>query len=153
VKIRWDTSAGAEVNARTCLPGLVGEYFTLGREVTAREDAAPEELHRFRLATKRLRYTIELFRPCYGKTLEERLDELRRIQQFLGDANDCATTGRIASRLFPRAGGERRKVEEFLAARAASDQAKFRAYWREKFDGRGRERAWVGYFARGRRAV
>jgi hypothetical protein len=97
--------------------------------------------------------TIELFRPCYGKKLEERLDELRRVQQFLGDANDCAATGRIASRLFPRAGEERRKVEEFLAARAASDEAKFRAYWREEFDGRGRECAWTRYFTGGRRAV
>jgi CHAD domain-containing protein len=143
MKTRWNGSANAAANASKRLPALLVEYFRAGREVVEREDAAAAELHGFRLATKRLRYTLELFRPCYGEAFEERLRELHQIQQFLGDANDSAAAGRLIGRLLP--GKQRRAVEKFLADRGASDTARFRAYWREEFDAPGRERAWMRY--------
>jgi len=68
-------------------------YFKSGRK-TFGGDATPVELHAFRLQTKRFRYTLELFRPVYGPTLERMIRSLRRIQQLLGVVNDCQATGR-----------------------------------------------------------
>jgi CHAD domain-containing protein len=52
-------------------------------------------LHGFRLLTKRFRYTLELFRCCYGPGLERRIEALHTLQQRLGEINDCATTREI----------------------------------------------------------
>ncbi|MEI9973986.1 MAG: CHAD domain-containing protein [Ignavibacteriota bacterium] len=60
----------------------------------AGERSGTAELHVIRLATKRVRYTLELFRPCYGPGLELRITSLQRLQQLLGEVNDCAAAER-----------------------------------------------------------
>ncbi|MBV8730436.1 MAG: CHAD domain-containing protein, partial [Acidobacteriia bacterium] len=61
VKVEWDEKADSLVNARTLLPKLVTNYFALGRELLA-ANPPPPELHALRLASKKLRYTLELFK-------------------------------------------------------------------------------------------
>jgi CHAD domain-containing protein len=46
-------------------------------------------LHRLRIAAKRLRYTLELFAPCYGDALRELAHELAKLQTALGELRDC----------------------------------------------------------------
>jgi CHAD domain-containing protein len=147
MKIRWIERQGAPANARRRLPGLAAEFFFLGRDLAARDNPSPGELHKFRLAAKRLRYTLELFRSCYGPALEARLDELKKVQTFLGDINDCAAAGRLAEALLPETSAHRARLDRFLQTRAAEETKGFRQYWRDQFDAPGRERRWVAYLA------
>jgi CHAD domain-containing protein len=45
-------------------------------------------LHEARIATKRLRYAIDLFAECWGEPVKPFSKELARMQGFLGDAHD-----------------------------------------------------------------
>ncbi len=45
--------------------------------------------HAMRIAAKRLRYTIEIYRGPYGQRLEGVLDVMKQIQSYLGDLHDC----------------------------------------------------------------
>jgi CHAD domain-containing protein len=47
------------------------------------------ELHRMRIATKHLRYTLELLRPLHSEAFKEPLEAAKLIQQLLGDLHDC----------------------------------------------------------------
>jgi CHAD domain-containing protein len=146
---KWDEAASAGENARAQLPSVAGAYFLEGRKLME-GSPAPKELHGFRLKTKRLRYTLELFRACYSSTLEQRLEALRDIQTLLGDINDCAAALRITAASLPAKSQQLAKVQRFLHARSTRLTAEFRKHWREKFDAPGREDWWVGYLAKKR---
>ena len=147
----WDERAGAAVNARRELPRLAASYFARVRELLA-DDPSPPKLHRLRLLTKRLRYTLELFRPCYGPGLDTRLAALRRIQQSLGEVNDSAAASRLLSKSMSTASPQRAHVLRFLEERAAVKAGEFRKDWVEVFDAPGQERWWTTYLARHARA-
>ena len=155
-QVAWDERAAAAVNARRELPPLAASYFAQVRALLAGDPAAAK-LHRLRLLTKRLRYTLELFRPCYGPGLETRLTALRRIQQSLGEVNDSAAAGRLLSKSMSSASPQRARVLKFLEERAAIKAQEFRKDWAEIFDAPGQELWWTTYLARhartpGRRA-
>jgi CHAD domain-containing protein len=145
--LKWDESASAGANARRRLPELVRSYYQEGRKAASSE-AAPETLHAFRLRTKRLRYTIELFRPCYGPGLERWLDALRRIQNHLGAISDCVTTGQICRSAQAKGSPGREQLESYLDRRAAREAAAFQRYWRNEFDKPGEARRWETYLRR-----
>lgn len=149
-RIDWDERSGAAVNARRKLPVVATEYFARVRKLLEK-DPSPRKLHRLRLATKRLRYTLELFRPCYGPGLETRTAELRQVQLLLGEMNDCATTAELLSKAMKKS-PQRARVEKFLDERSAQKAQEFRKQWSEVFDAPGRERWWTGYLARDARA-
>jgi CHAD domain-containing protein len=48
-----------------------------------------EPLHDMRIAAKRLRYAIELFRECWGDDIAPFATEAARLQTSLGDLHDC----------------------------------------------------------------
>ena len=149
----WDPQATAAVNARRRLPGIVATYFAEAREILAdieRRTAAkkrwsPERLHRLRLISKRLRYTLELFRPCYSTGLDIRLAELKRLQDVLGEINDAATSAALIRKVT---GSDR--MLRYLEQRTAQKMAEFRRAWKE-FDAPGSEERWLRYLARGAR--
>jgi CHAD domain-containing protein len=144
--MKWDERAGVAANARRQLPRLVSAYFSQVREFLA-EDAAPRKLHRLRLASKRLRYTLELFRPCYPAGLEERLDALKKLQDWLGEVNDAVASGRLLQGALKR----RPKLRQFLEDRAAEKAAESVRHWKETFDAAGQEAWWTGFLARNAR--
>ena len=152
-RVEWDDQASAAANARRTLPGIVGAYFAEARELLAEIErrandgkrSSAERLHRLRLISKRLRYTLELFRPLYGTGLDERLAELKRLQDVLGEINDAATS---AAMIRKTAGAER--MLRYLEQRAAQKTAEFRRAWRE-FDAPDRQEQWLRYLARGAR--
>ena len=149
-KLRWDESLGAAENSRGVLPGLACAYFEAGRELMGKTPQPPA-LHRFRLDTKALRYTLELFRPCYGPGLERHLAVLQKIQGYLGLISDYATTtGLVAAHLAENA-PERVRIEALLIARARRKFLELRRYWRGVVDAPGAERRWRNYLARPRR--
>lgn len=53
-----------------------------------REDAALEH-HKMRIATKRLRYTMEIFSTLYKDKLDEQIRTAKNIQDLLGEVHDC----------------------------------------------------------------
>ena len=108
----WDPAASAVSNARLKLPALVEPYFRAGRKLAG---TGLGELHKFRLLTKRLRYTIEFFRFCYGPGLEDRLRDLRKIQDYLGAISDCESARELIEETLPARSRERADVEGLVA--------------------------------------
>jgi CHAD domain-containing protein len=54
--------------------------------------ASPGDLqqhHAMRIAAKRLRYTMELFKPIYDGGLDRVIEAIKHVQSLLGDAHDC----------------------------------------------------------------
>lgn len=142
----WNTAQSAGENARRILPRMAREFFALGR-TAAGPASTPVQLHAFRLAAKRFRYTLELFEPMYGPMLAERLEEVRKIQSLLGDRQDCVV---LAERLRKRAAqaGPERDVLAKLNSDGHALEDKFRRYWRETFDPAGAETLWIRYMER-----
>lgn len=143
--IRWQERRSAPVNARRALPGYVSYYFAYVRRVLA-GNPPPRELHQLRLATKRLRYTLELFRPCYGRGLEDRLALLRTVQQRLGDVNDAVAAWDLLANKLGRT-AEHERMRKFLADRAEKEAREFRGEWEKLFESPGREQWWGEYLA------
>ena len=76
--------------ARQMLPGMAQDFFGSGDQAAGAK-ASPQELHRFRLASKKFRYTLELFAPLCGPSLNPKLEAIRSVQTILGDLNDLET--------------------------------------------------------------
>jgi CHAD domain-containing protein len=149
--VRWDEKAGASVNARRKLPDLASKYFVEVRKAL-RAKPTPAQMHRVRLASKRFRYTLELFKPCYAAGLERRLGELRKLQDILGALNDATASGGMLEKALSGRTAERARVKEFLEQRMAEKTEEFRRHWSGDFDAPGKESWWVAYLARNARA-
>ncbi len=150
-QIEWDEKSGAAANARYHLPRLMADYFVAVRGVLE-QDPPPDKLHQLRLASKRVRYTLELFRPCYGPGLEARLAALRRVQQLLGEVNDAVAARHLLHKAVPAGSPQSRRVQKLLATRAARKAGEFRKHWAKVFDAPGQFAWWTGYLARTGRA-
>lgn len=146
-KPAWDARKSAAQNARQALPVLTATYLRAAKAAANRQPS-PRALHKFRLQTKRFRYTLELFRPCLGRSLDSRLEALRRLQQYLGEINDCATTrellfGKKRPRSRPLA-----RLWQFLEDRTAEKTAELMRLLRRSLRGAKRRRWWTDYAAR-----
>jgi CHAD domain-containing protein len=126
------------------------EYFKTVREALAGQPS-PAKLHKIRLASKKIRYTLELFEPCYvAESYKERMTSLKNVQTALGEVNDAVAAGRIAARVM--APSVRRKaLRGYLKGRAAAKAEEFRLHWTTQFDAPGRERWWLDFLASPRR--
>jgi CHAD domain-containing protein len=59
------------------------------------------DVHRLRIALKKLRYTAEFFAPLYSrKKVTRYLKKLRGLQNHLGDLNDAANVRAVVSSLL-----------------------------------------------------
>jgi CHAD domain-containing protein len=121
----------AEENAQRLLPAMMEDLFRAGGEA-ARPDATHQKMHRFRLKTKRLRYTLELFEAVYGRKTKPMMESLKGLQAKLGAINDCATTLEMIRRDRAAAAAVRRL--------AGKREAEFRMYWKKHFGPRERAR-------------
>ncbi len=154
--IHWEPVAPAAANAAQYLPKVVNDYFRRGARLV-REDSSPAELHRFRLETKRFRYTLEIFRRLYGPALATKLARLRETQQLLGDINDCEVALRMLGAGEPLADATE-KIRQVLTARQQAKIDAFMKHWSAHFAGRHQRDAWMRYLRayagrRGRRRV
>ena len=105
--------------AHQTLPRLADEFFERGHRA-AKEKASPAELHQFRIASKKFRYSLELFLPLFGPALKPGLEKIKQVQGLLGDINDCETvrnmiseykgTGSVAAWLKRK---QRKRIGEF----------------------------------------
>jgi CHAD domain-containing protein len=150
LQVVWNERIGPEANARRELPRLTAEFFATVRAALAARPS-PERLHRVRLAAKRIRYTLELFRGCYGPGLESRIESLRKLQQVLGEINDCAATRRVLAGSVP-ASPQRSRVERLLASRLRKKTGELRKLWKEELGAPGQELRWMRYLAHNARS-
>ncbi len=140
-----ETNEDAPLAPRALLPPLAAGFFKAGRKTTAK--ATPERLHAFRLAAKRFRYTLEVFRPFYGPVYGTRLEHVREIQSILGNRQDCAVTAALLQPFAPL-DAEASLALEAVHARAARLERDFLRFWHTQFDAPGQELLWSRYLSR-----
>lgn len=136
--MKVDPSKSAAENARTLLPKMARRYFEAGRKAIDHK-TPPEDLHAFRLETKRFRYTLELFRPLYGQTIERYLSKLRELQGALGKVSDYQAIQRVLA-------GDRQLQSEIQHALRGKLKG-LRQTWRA-FDSDGQLKRWRAYLSR-----
>lgn len=81
-----DPKASLAKNARRILRVRVAEYYSYAAIV--HNEHAKTELHNLRISAKRLRYTLELFRVVFDETGEQMIEQVRQIQELLGQLHD-----------------------------------------------------------------
>ncbi|MEQ1947270.1 MAG: CHAD domain-containing protein [Bryobacteraceae bacterium] len=123
----WDNTLGVFANARQVLPQMADDFFAAGASAAA-TNRDYEMLHAFRLRAKRFRYTLELFRSVYGRSMDQRLTQMRGLQDRLGGINDCLTT----LELVASTAKTKRRIEALLASRDRD----FREHWNDHFSSR-----------------
>jgi CHAD domain-containing protein len=139
-----DSSSKAPIagTAQRMLPRMTQEFLERGNEAAGTK-ISPQGLHRFRIATKRFRYTLELFAPVYGSPLESSLEKVRRTQELLGDINDCDTVRRLLSHFK-----EADKLTSWLKKRQHRRIEEFQRYWTDTLAGDGELRSWRALLSR-----
>lgn len=142
--LSWMPDRSCAANASAILPELAAHYFRQGRAACT-EGTAPEELHSFRLASKRLRYCLELFSEQYGPSLAARLEALREIQRQLGALSDYDSTTRLLhSAEAPDAAASLRLLT-VLSVRQSDATEAFLKSWKRDFDTPEVEDDWRDY--------
>lgn len=81
-----DPSAPVLENARRVLAIRIAEYYSYDPVVPHPE--LSEALHDLRISAKRLRYSLELFRPQFGKAGDRQIERVKAIQEALGALHD-----------------------------------------------------------------
>jgi CHAD domain-containing protein len=125
--------------ARQMLPAMAKDFFKQGDEA-ASDKAIPREMHRFRLTSKRFRYTLELFAPLDGQALNSKLEAIRRGQALLGDINDFET---VRDMICQYEGAE--TMIAWLKRRQRKRLLEFREYWNTTFGPKEERRNWVDF--------
>ena len=96
-----------------------------------------DELHNMRIAAKRLRYTMEIFAPCFpGKDFAKLSDQVKSIQEQIGEIHDRDVRGPLLQAFLDVHGEHRAEIRIGLERLIATQQAeraqlyqKFVAYW------------------------
>lgn len=73
--------------ARDRVRARVQEVLSFADEI--RDPGHSEQAHALRIATKRLRYTLEVFAPAFDGALRPHLAGVKRLQTVLGELHDC----------------------------------------------------------------
>jgi len=81
-----DPDASVIGNARRVLAIRIAEYYSFEPIIPYPE--LSEALHDLRISAKRLRYTLELFRPQFRKAGERQIERVKSIQETLGTLHD-----------------------------------------------------------------
>ena len=81
-----DPDASVMENARRVLAVRIAEFYSF--EPIVPQPDLSEALHDLRISAKRLRYTLELFRPVFGKAGERQIEQVKMIQETLGTLHD-----------------------------------------------------------------
>ena len=116
-------------------------FFAAGDAAAATAD--PAELHAFRIAAKRLRYTIEILAP--GREGKRRLHLLRQVQKELGDMNDAVVAARFLRSLRSRT-KDAQPLPRRLDAEAHHHIEVFQQLWPRHFSRRA-EKSWLRWAA------
>jgi hypothetical protein len=83
---RLNPEASLGDNARRIVAVRVAEFYSFAPIVA--DESAVEELHNLRIAAKRLRYSLELFRGVFGARGEKLIEQVKTLQEHLGQLHD-----------------------------------------------------------------
>ena len=125
-------------NPRIRIEAPIREFLAHGR--IAAESINVAELHSFRKAAKRLRYTIEILDPDGGSKW---LARLRRVQEELGQMQDANVTEQFL-RALPSRSRSAKLIPAQLNAKAQAHIAAFRKTWKRGFS-EGSGKAWLSW--------
>jgi CHAD domain-containing protein len=131
----------AETFAHGELPRLAARFFREGARAAAPEASAGER-HRFRLAAKKFRYTLELFAEFYSPTAAHWIAQVKGLQSLLGAMNDC----RAVRHLVDTLGGDPR-IEASLKKRQQRKSLEFRRAWTARFGAPDAARQWIEWLS------
>ena len=135
--MKLKASQTAAVNARARLPKMAEKYFNKGR-VASDGKRSPKELHGFRIATKRFRYSLEIFRPVFGTSLDRYLSSLHDLQHTLGKLSDYRSIGDLVD-------GDH-ELEAKLTQETDKHLKEFHQQWKV-LDGEGQLKRWKRYLS------
>ncbi len=106
-----------------------------GYDEAVRDPANVTDLHDLRIACKRLRYVLEIFGIAFTADLDPYLDQIKVLQDLLGDIHDCDVQvpmleGHLAWLAARESGAARRLVTETAerVAGVAPGEEEFRAF-------------------------
>ncbi|MGI4789625.1 MAG: CHAD domain-containing protein [Janthinobacterium lividum] len=96
-----------------------------------------EELHNMRIAAKRLRYTLEIFAPCFsGKDFTKLYEQAKSIQEQIGEIHDRDVRGPLLQAFLEARAGDRPEIRPGLERLVRSQQTEraklyrqFISYW------------------------
>jgi hypothetical protein len=74
-------------NARKIIDVRLNEMLSFGKY--ANDPTKIEEIHNLRIAAKRLRYTLEMFRFAFKKDLNDYIAEVKEVQEHIGNMRDA----------------------------------------------------------------
>ncbi|HEX8054265.1 MAG TPA: CHAD domain-containing protein [Thermoleophilaceae bacterium] len=86
-----------------------------------RDPAAVEELHDMRIATKRLRYVLEMSEPVLGGPARLGAKRAKKLQDLLGEIHDCDEHLPLVERHIARLRAEDAAAVRAAAPRGAAD--------------------------------
>lgn len=102
-----------ETNARRILAVRIAEFYSWAP--AARREDAGVALHELRIAAKRLRYTLELFRDVFGDAGSSQLARVKALQEELGELHDHdVRIGMVEDELANLAGEQATEVARSL---------------------------------------
>src|ERR1035441_2755299 len=105
--------------------------------------ASAGERHRFRLAAKKFRYTLELFAEFYGPAAAHWTAQVKGLQSLLGAMNDCRAVRDLVETL-----GGNPKVEASLKKRQRRKTLEFRRAWAAHFGVADAAKQWIEWLSR-----
>lgn len=127
----------AESFAHQELPRLAGRFFREGERAAA-AGASAGERHRFRLAAKKFRYTLELFAQFYSPAAAHWTAQVKELQSLLGAINDCRSVRALVEAL-----GGNPKIDASLKRRQRRKSLQFRRAWTEHFGADACAKQWM----------
>jgi CHAD domain-containing protein len=74
------------------------------------QDAPLDRLHALRIEFKKLRYTVEYFREVLGEEAEPVIEDLKKMQDHLGDLNDANVASSIIYQFLERHNASQAKL-------------------------------------------
>jgi CHAD domain-containing protein len=133
----WLQVTGAEGVEQVKLHRATRNFSRLGGNAV--ESQSPTALHRFRIAAKHYRYTLELLAPIIGRRRAARhLSMMKEVQSRLGNVNDCETV-----RVLAADWNLGKDVNRFLRMKERRQMEKFRDLWNAQFADPKQARRWT----------
>jgi hypothetical protein len=105
-------------NARAIVRVRVDEMYGFAHAIG--DLTQDEDLHNMRIAAKRLRYTLEMFRVCLTDDGHALIDVVKEIQERIGEIHDADVLVEVAR--LRLAGAAQRRATAFADAASAGDE-------------------------------
>jgi inorganic triphosphatase YgiF len=121
---RKKTKGAAKASVRTFAPAVLDRALNKTLQVAAKTPACADlsARHPLRIALKKLRYPVQLFRPLYPKaSRKDYMSALSAMQDAFGAVNDAVAAQSLADRLASGEGKDTVRAAGFIAGYKAAE--------------------------------